>query len=901
MKSNVFKNGIKRRIVLHLFLAGVLPLVLGMVLTYTYGTGTFRDTVGESFQRTAYETATRTDWVIQKEIQRLRDLSVSPDIRALLSGAEERYRGTSGTSAASSIPERERQWMKKVSSLEREILDQPVSRHLHAIVLENRETLMGTLITDAEGGLLAASTRPKQFDFRTARWWREVREGKKGDVYVSWLIDKNGSFETDVETIDIVITLRDPATGKFQGVIKMCYNFKALFSMITSIKIGETGHAMLVDSEGTPLFCSLLPPVAHTIRDSLIRAVTSNAPGWAEAADDAHGGKGSIIGFAPVAELNRLSPDGEGSRKWHIFLRQSPEETYAQVYSLLWKVGTLGLILVVFLGFSGLYAGERIVAPLQTLRRAVREMGEGSLEPHVEIRTRDEIQELYQEFIQMAKKVKGSQESLLVFLSALNYATDAVVITRKDGTIDYVNPAFTELTGYTAEEAIGNTPRILKSGKVDPAVYKVMWDLVLSGKGWKGEVINRKKDGALFDSEVTISPIIGPQGEIINLVGISRDITQRKGMEAARRRYGGRLETLVQERTGEIAEAKAYLENLLENANDIIYTLDPEGRFTYINPKIEEWGYRRDQLPGRPFLSILSSKHYGKRFRQCIREKVKLVYEVEGVTADGKGSRQALISISPLFSAQGEVNGVLGIVRDITERKKLEAKLIESEKMTALGQMATMIAHEIRNPLSSIKMNLQILSKRIRPRGELKEHFSIALEEVGRLEELLRSILDYAKPPKLELSWEDIHEVLEEGLILAVKECRDKRITVLKDYAQGVPRILIDRGRLKQAVLNLYLNAVHAMTFLGELHIRTAVLLEEGDKGWVEVEIADAGKGIPEKDIPRIFDPFFTSRSDGTGLGLTIVKRIVEEHRGEIGVRSAEGKGTRVTIRLPMG
>src|SRR3989449_6977545 len=202
-----------------------------------------------------------------------------------------------------------------------------------------------------------------------------------------------------------------------------------------------------------------------------------------------------------------------------------------------------------------------------------------------------------------------------------------------------------------------------------------------------------------------------------------RDITERKALARQLQEYSESLELKVQERTREIEETKTYLENLLENANDVIYTLDLDQRFTYVNSKVESWGYRKDDLIGRPYLSWMSKRHRGKRLRTTLDIGTKQAYEVEILTKTGE-PRNALVSVSPLRDNGGQIVGVLGIARDITEKKRLEQQVLNAEKLASIGKLAAGVAHEINNPLGGILNCLYNLRKK-----------SVSLERATRSEE----------------------------------------------------------------------------------------------------------------------------------------------------------------------
>jgi len=356
------------------------------------------------------------------------------------------------------------------------------------------------------------------------------------------------------------------------------------------------------------------------------------------------------------------------------------------------------------------------------------------------------------------------------------------------------------------------------------------------------------------------------------------------------------LEDKVRERTREIEDTKQYLESLLENANDVIYTLDTEQQFTYVNSKIEAWGYRKDDLLGRPYLALLSKRHRGKRLKSTLDINAKQVYEVEIVTRTGE-PRAVMISVSPLYGAEGTILGLMGIARDMTETKKLEEQIRNSEKLASIGRLAAGVAHEINNPLGGILNCLYNLRKGALSPGR-QEEYRLSMEEgVRRVQKIVRQLLDFSQQHVPEFALTDINQVVNQVLALTTHLFATKRILLETGFGQGLPTIMVDRHMIEQVLMNLVLNAVQAMTDGGTLTIRTSVA-----EGVCLIEVRDTGSGIPPAILPRIFDPFFTTNreGEGTGLGLSVSLGIVERHGGRILVDSEVGKGTTFTLCLPV-
>jgi signal transduction histidine kinase len=235
------------------------------------------------------------------------------------------------------------------------------------------------------------------------------------------------------------------------------------------------------------------------------------------------------------------------------------------------------------------------------------------------------------------------------------------------------------------------------------------------------------------------------------------------------------------------------------------------------------------------------------------------------------------------------------IQKTTADLRKTEAQLIRSEKLAALGQLAAGIAHEIRNPLTSINILIHSLTENFPSESARREDLQVIEEEIRRINEIVDQFLRFAKPAPPLLEKADVLSVFEETLQLLRPQTEKQRIIVQKEF-QVIPPISMDREQMKQVILNLLLNAVQAMAKGGNLTLRGQV--SENDR-WIALSIQDSGIGIPEEDINKLFDPFFSTKEGGVGLGLSIAHRIIDQHHGKIEVESTPGKGTLLTVWLP--
>ncbi|CUQ68299.1 putative Histidine kinase [Candidatus Nitrospira inopinata] len=481
------------------------------------------------------------------------------------------------------------------------------------------------------------------------------------------------------------------------------------------------------------------------------------------------------------------------------------------------------------------------------------------------------------------------------YKALFDLVADSVFMIDARGMIAAVNKREEQVLGYAEAGVVGRN--ILDLIAEDRHREFKEWLAEIGGGHQRvltREIAVMHCDGRVVPVEMNL---IGAGGADRDLVMVQmRDITDRKKLERQLESYREDLEIKVRERTREIEETKQYLENLLENANDVIYTLDTEQRFTYVNGKVGAWGYRKDDLLGRPYLSLLSRRHRGRRLKATLDIGAKQVYEVEIVTKRGE-IRTAMISVSPLQGAEGRILGVLGIARDMTETKKLEQQIRNAEKLASIGKLAAGVAHEINNPLGGILNCLYNLRKGGISPARQEEYWASMEHGVRRVQKIVRQLLDFSQQHEPEFSPADINQIVERVLTLTTHLFAPNRIALETELGLGLPNVMVDSHMIEQVLMNLILNAVQAMKNGGVLTIRTSIA-----EGVCRVEVRDTGSGIPPSILPRVFDPFFTTKGEGegTGLGLSVNLGIVERHGGRILVDSEVGKGTTFTLCLPV-
>jgi PAS domain S-box-containing protein len=362
-----------------------------------------------------------------------------------------------------------------------------------------------------------------------------------------------------------------------------------------------------------------------------------------------------------------------------------------------------------------------------------------------------------------------AEEQLRKLSRAVEQSPNTVMITNASGNIEYVNPKFSEVSGYSADDVMGKNPRFLQSGDTSQEEYKKLWRTIVRGEQWRGLFHNKKKTGELYWEYTAISGVRNNEGKITHYLAVKEDVTERKRMEV----------------------------------------------------EIE-----------------MQSK-----------------------------------------------------------------ELTRSQTLAALGRMASMIAHDLRNPLSSIKMTLQILGKPATANmdAEKRELQQIALEQVRYMDEILNDLLNFSRPAELQPKWLDINKCLDHAVSTASKAIHEHSATIKTQYEKSLPTVHGDITKLYQVFNNLILNALQATEEAKDkayLHIRTSLeVLDNNPK--VRIEIEDNGTGFDVTEKDKLFEPFYTTRAKGTGLGLAIVKRIVDQHHGDVFLMPVKSGGTCSVVVLP--
>lgn len=344
-----------------------------------------------------------------------------------------------------------------------------------------------------------------------------------------------------------------------------------------------------------------------------------------------------------------------------------------------------------------------------------------------------------------------------------------------------------------------------------------------------------------------------------------------------------------------LSRVKALSDSLVEHMPVGIVAVDSDERVMVFNDTAEKLlGRTSTEVIGKPSSEILPPA-----CMDMLRElgKERPIVEKELVCAVGQGRTVPLEVIAAVLrDDEGALIGRIALVRDLSELQHLRSEVERSQRLAAVGSLAAGVAHEIRNPLSSLKGFATYFRQRY---GGVPDDVKIAdimIQEVDRLNRVISELLEFSRPMELKRTKKDLAGLVRHTLGTIEGQLRDKGITIKADMSPGLPEAAIDPDRMTQVFLNLFLNAMAAMDREGILSVGVA----RQDGRTLRVSVSDTGTGIRKEDLGRVFDPYFTTKSSGTGLGLAIVHRIVEAHGGEIRLESEPGKGTTFTILIPI-
>lgn len=479
----------------------------------------------------------------------------------------------------------------------------------------------------------------------------------------------------------------------------------------------------------------------------------------------------------------------------------------------------------------------------------------------------------------MSPHFSNGQQASRILAAVLDASDDAIIGTDLDGVIFAWNRGAEHIYGYLAAEMIGQSLGKLVPQDFEERYRATQLRLQNGERVEPHDTVHTTKNGHRIHVLMTVSPIRNVDGSPIGASTMVRDRTAQHNAERALR--------------GSEARSRA----IVETAVDAIILIDQRGRIESFNPAAEHlFQYRADEVIGKN-VSILMPEPYSSEHDHYLRRyQMTGTRHIIGIGRDVTARRKdgttfpGHLSVAEL-TVEGETK-FTGIVRDLTDRVQLEMKLREESGLVKIGELAAVLAHEIKNPLAAVGGAIQVLREKL-SETEDKEIIDEILRRLDGLTSMMGDLLLYSRPPKPRLGPVDLVDLVQ-GLIAFFKldpSWRDAESRVV-----GVaPSVIADPELLKVALQNLLINGLQAMDGRGTLTVTLATIGE-----MVTIDVADSGGGIPAEAQPRLFTPFFTTKSRGTGLGLPTVKRIAEAHHGDVRVLSTDSTGTTMRFTVPV-
>ncbi|MFC1834861.1 PAS domain S-box protein [Thermodesulfobacteriota bacterium] len=481
---------------------------------------------------------------------------------------------------------------------------------------------------------------------------------------------------------------------------------------------------------------------------------------------------------------------------------------------------------------------------------------------------------------QLAERLEEIERNYEEFFAG---ARDGFYISTKEGQFLDCNDALVNMLAYRVTEEV-------LALDLNTDLWANPWDRVRfqaiieqQGRVNDYRAVFKRKDGSPI--HVTLSSEVwrDEQGSIKGYRGFVVDRTEERLMRL------------------QLALSETKYRDLLNNIREGVFISDAAGTIIDCNQALcEITGFSIDESVGMNyyrdlFVDAADLPHFSRRFKGLGEVSD---HELQIIRKDGT-IRDVHMSGYATWNAAGGVSGYQGIMRDITEAKRLRVQLLQSEKLSAMGKMASQLAHELNNPVYAIMNCMELVKDALPATHEKKKYLEQAYNECKRTSGLLIKMLKFFRPDNEEKRPTNINKLLEETLLFYEKQFKNLNIRVVTDLANDLPMLPAVGSQLKQVFINMIINSNTAMSFGGELRVSSGF---DPDENHIVVTIRDSGRGIPMRDLQRIFDAFFTTKKEvkGVGLGLSICYGLIKEHHGRIDVQSEVGRGTSFSIFLPL-
>jgi two-component system, sporulation sensor kinase A len=458
----------------------------------------------------------------------------------------------------------------------------------------------------------------------------------------------------------------------------------------------------------------------------------------------------------------------------------------------------------------------------------------------------------------------------------LDCTADGICMVDMENRFIRVNHVYTKIFGYTEDDIIGKKVEEFSN----PDIVHEMIESVKSGEAFPDIVTQRyHKDGTMLDIAVSYSPFRNSCGEIIAVVAIFRDITEHINIER------------------ELKRTRKLYKLITENTTDMIKVYSKDKKIISASPShVSGIGYTPDQLIGKtPYDLILpgEKENFESVYQRLIETKEPQLLQTKLQTGDNEVIYSET-TISPIFNEQGEIDSYVTVGRDITDRLKNDDALRNLDRLSIIGQLAAGVAHEIRNPLTSLKGFSKLLMETINIEKQ-SDYLSIIMNELDRIDMIVNEFMSLAKPQAIQFNQENLNSILESTVNILHPQALLHNVQITTHHLNEDINLLCNPHQLKQVFVNFLKNSIESMPFGGNVNIHVQRVVE-GNR--VQISFSDEGVGIGGELMRFLGTPFYTTKDKGIGLGLTVSNKIIQEHNGTMKIESQIGKGTTVKVKL---
>ncbi|MCF6148210.1 MAG: PAS domain S-box protein [Candidatus Kuenenia sp.] len=495
------------------------------------------------------------------------------------------------------------------------------------------------------------------------------------------------------------------------------------------------------------------------------------------------------------------------------------------------------------------------------------------------------------------ERIKATNE-ILKLSRAIEQSPGIIVITDTKGTIEYVNPTFNKITGFATEEVLGQNLSFLKPEGISTKEYKQLWETIVSGNTWKGELCTKKKHGEFYWEAVSISPVRNAIGNITHFVAVMEDITERK-----------QIEIVLLESERNYRRLSNEFNALLDAIERPLILLSPDLEILWENRGAKKTTF------GKRFVNSAKHHCYNLWFNRsipcedCLVQKCFRTGKTENIQLFTPDNRFWDIKVFPVKEEKNKTHNVIMIAGDMTDEMLLREKSIRAGQLAAIGELAASVAHEINNPIYGVINCAELLIKDSL-RGKKMDHdiANMIIKESYRIANVTKCLLSFVRDKEDEKSKCSIHELLSDTLTFTGTIMQKEGIKLKTNMPDSLPKITVHPQRIQQVFLNILNNARYTLNEKYPVHHKNKIIDITGSEimlngtPHIQMVFYDRGKGTPPDKLEKVMTPFFTTKpkNKGTGLGLSISNDIINDYNGKLEIESREGDFTKIKITLPI-